>query len=180
MKSIRSMSQSELAAYVQTHLRSAGIDVVLSGGASVAYYSEYRYVSLDIDLVNQYFANRSKLTGLMIELGFIEEGRYFTHPESEYWVEFPSGPLAVGREPVKEIRSVTLSTGVLRVISPTDCIKDRLLAYFYWDDLQCLEQAALIADIQQVDWSELERWAIVEGCQQKFIAIMPKINPNPK
>jgi hypothetical protein len=33
MKSIKEMTQGELAAFIQSHLREKGIDVVLSGGA---------------------------------------------------------------------------------------------------------------------------------------------------
>ncbi len=54
MKSISEMDQAELAAYVQSHLRKKGIHVVLSGGATVALYSEGRYVSKDLDMVNIY------------------------------------------------------------------------------------------------------------------------------
>jgi hypothetical protein len=39
----------------------------------------------------------------MFEIGFTESNRYFFYPETEFFVEFPSGPLAVGSEPVKEI-----------------------------------------------------------------------------
>jgi hypothetical protein len=36
MKNIKRMSAIELAAYIQSHLRQAGIEVVLSGCASVS------------------------------------------------------------------------------------------------------------------------------------------------
>jgi len=64
----------------------------------------------------------------MQEIGFHERGRYFKHPESQFIIEFPVGPLAVGSEPVKQIDEIRFSTGVLRLISPTDCVKDRLAA----------------------------------------------------
>jgi len=65
MKSIKEMTQGELAALVQSNLREKGIDVVLSGGASVSIYSSNRYVSLDLDLVNPYFAKRRALRETM-------------------------------------------------------------------------------------------------------------------
>lgn len=55
MKKVAAMSQAEIAAYVQEHLRSEGITVILSGGAAVAVYSMGKYVSADIDLVNLFF-----------------------------------------------------------------------------------------------------------------------------
>jgi hypothetical protein len=50
MKSIKEMTQGELAAFIQTHLREKEIDVVLSGGVTVSIYSNNRYVSWDLDL----------------------------------------------------------------------------------------------------------------------------------
>ena len=134
---------------------------------------------MDIDLVNMYFANRKQLTTLMEELGFKEQGRHFIHVESPYCVEFPPGPLAVGREPIKEILSFPLKTGVLNVISPTDCIKDRLLAFFYWDNQQCLEQARLIAASYPPDWTELVSWAIAEDSLDKYRKIESYLHPEP-
>lgn len=144
MKPINEMSQVEFAAYIQSHLFSKGIEVVLSGGAAAAFYSDNKYVSLDIDLVNLYFIPHKKLEETMMGFGFSSQGRYFTHPETEFWVEFPPGPPAVGKEPIKEIDLVTLATGTLRIFSPTDSVKDRLLAYVYWDDQQTLDQAKWI------------------------------------
>ena len=71
----------------------------------------------------------------------MEENRYFRHPLSKFFFEFPPGPLTVGQEPVKVIDEVKLETGILKVISPTDSVKDRLAAYYHWGDQQGLEQA---------------------------------------
>lgn len=67
-----------------------------------------------------------------------QEARYFIHP----------GPLAVGEEPVKKIDKIQFPTGILRVISPTDCVKDRLAAYYHWGDRQGLAQAIMVAPIK--------------------------------
>lgn len=128
MKSIHQMTQAEVAAYVQSHLRKHKIDVTLSGGAAVSIYTVNRYVSADIDLVEDAYADRSKIKSAMEEIGFREKNRYFIHPDTQHIIEFPSGPLAVGGEPVKRIEEIKYATGILRVISATDCVKDRLAA----------------------------------------------------
>jgi hypothetical protein len=104
MKKIKNMSQVELAAYVQDSLQAEGIQVVLSGGSAVSFYSGDKYVSKDLDLINTSFSRRSKIKAVMDKLGFHEQGRYFIHPETTFFIEFPDGPLSVGEEPVKEIR----------------------------------------------------------------------------
>src|SRR5215208_6213623 len=140
------MSQIELAAYVQDSLEVDGINVVLSGGSAVSFYSSDKYVSKDLDLINTNFVRRSKIKAMMEKMSFHEQGRYFVNPETQFLVEFPDGPLSVGDEPVKEINEFELATGTLRVVSPTDCVKDRLCAFYFWNDQQGLAQAVLVTE----------------------------------
>lgn len=72
MKSVRNMSQVELAAYIQDHLQEEGIKVVLSGGSAVSFYSSDQYVSKDLDLINTNFAKRNNIKSVMTKLGFEE------------------------------------------------------------------------------------------------------------
>lgn len=174
MKKIKDMSQVELAAYVQDALQAEGIQVVLSGGSVVSFYSSNKYVSKDLDLINTSFSKRSKIKAVMDRLGFHEQGRYFNHPETTFFIEFPDGPLSVGEEPVKEISEFELSTGTLKVLSPTDCVKDRLCAFYFWNDLQGLEQAVLVTKSQQVDLKEIRRWSKVEGKEKEHKAFTSK------
>jgi hypothetical protein len=174
MKSIRDMTNAELAAFIESHLLEKGIYVVLSGGACVSIYSSNKYVSMDLDLVNVRFAKRQTIRSAIQEIGFHEEGRHFRHPDTDLLIEFPPGPLAVGEEPVKKVDEHKLPTGILRIISPTDCIKDRLAGYYHWNDLQCLEQASLVAEAIEIDLKEIERWSRVEGKLGEFKRIKPR------
>ena len=134
MKTIREMTQVEVGAFVQSHLREKGVHVVLFGGTSVAFYTNGRYVSQDLDLVNIYAANRRTIHKAMQAIGFIEKGPYFRHPDSQFLVEFPPGPLTIREEPVRQVDEIELATRTLRIVSPTDCVKDRLAAYYHWCD----------------------------------------------
>ena len=108
-------------------------------------------------------------------LGFSEENRYFRHPDAELLVEFPPGPLGVGEEPVKQIDEITTETGVVRIVSPTDCVKDRLAWYYDDNDKECLEQAILVAASNDVDMREIERWSAVEGKQKALDGIKHRL-----
>ena len=112
-------------------------------------------VSYDIDLINIYSSSRKSIKTTLSTYGFIEENRYFRHPLSKFFLEFPPGPLTVGQEPVKVIDEVKLETGILKVISPTDSVKDRLAAYYHWGDQQSLKQALLIDRSKRVDFDEV-------------------------
>jgi hypothetical protein len=179
MKSIAEMTQSELGAFVQTQLRKRGIDLVLSGGAVVSIYSNNRYVSKDLDFVNVYAARRKSIREAMEELGFHEEGRHFVHSDSQFIIEFPPGPLTIGEESVKQIDELEFPTGTLKIISPTDCVKDRLAAYYHWGDQQCLVQATLVAQLQHIDFEEVKRWSKVEGKVDDFEKISSRLRGEP-
>jgi len=59
-------------------------------------------------------------------------------------------------------------TGMLRVISPTECVKDRLAAYYHFGDQQCLSQALLVAKSNKIDLDEIKRWSAVERMEGKY------------
>ena len=107
MKPIKDMSLGELAAYVCTHLKMNGIPCVLSGGACVTIYSENQYQSYDLDFIERLYTSRKEVNAALAKLGFVEGNRYFRHNDTDYFIEFPSGPLSIGSEPVKNVNELT-------------------------------------------------------------------------
>lgn len=162
------MSLGELAAFIDTHLRKKGINVVLSGGASVAIYSNHKYVSKDLDFIGRFSIDHKKVESAMLEIGFEKHGRYYHHPKTSYFAEFISGPPTVGQDSISEIHEVEFVTGIVRIISPTDSVKDRLTAFYHWGDNQSLEQALLISRSNKIDIKSVEMWSIREGKKNEF------------
>jgi hypothetical protein len=162
------MTLGELAAYIDTHLREGGIDVVLSGGACVTIYSEHKYVSKDLDFISRFALDRAKVDSAMKELGFEQRGRYYYHPQTPYFVEFISGPPSIGQDRIEEIQEIKMATGFVRIISPTDSVKDRLAAFYHWGDRQSLEQAILISRSNYIDIDNVESWSSREGKTAEF------------
>lgn len=87
---------------------------------------------------------------------------------TKLFVEFPSGPLGVGDAPVEEIAEIDTEAGVLRLLTPTDCIKDRLAAYYHWNDEQSLHQAVWVAQRNDFDLENVRQWSKSEGALKKF------------
>lgn len=168
MKPISGMSRTEFASYVATKLRECGITVVLSGGSCVSIYSDDKYVSMDLDFIEVGLCSRAAIARCMCSLGFVEMNRYFKHTDTDLLVEFPAGPLGIGNEPITEYEEISTSVGCLRLLSPTDCVKDRLAWFFHTGDTECLEQAYLVARQQKVDVEEIEHWSIGEGKKEEF------------
>jgi hypothetical protein len=166
--SLSELTIGELAAYIAEHLGSKGIATVLVGGACISIYSANEYSSFDLDFIITGSSTRQRVRAALAEISFIEENRYFINPQTPFFVEFPSGPLAIGDEPPSEISTLRFSTGNLRLLSPTDCVKDRLAAFYHWKDQQSLEQAILIAKGHDIDIEEVRRWSVNEGFAEVF------------
>lgn len=54
MMPVKEMTIGEFGAFVASHLKTCGIDVVLTGGSCVTIYSSNRYMSFDLDFVGTY------------------------------------------------------------------------------------------------------------------------------
>ncbi len=175
MKSISEMTRLELAGFISSAFQKADIDVVLSGGSCVSIYSDEQYVSMDLNFVNAMFTKRNRIKSVMESLGFKEENRYFCHLDTNLLIEFPPGPLGVGEEPVKQVDEIKTKTGILRIISPTDCVKDRLTWYYHDGDIECLRQAILVTKHNAINLKEIERWSKGEGEIEQFKQIRRKL-----
>lgn len=54
------------------------------------------------------------------------------------------------------------------VLSPTDSCRDRLAAFYHWNDRQSLEVAVAIARRNRVNMAAIRRWSIAEGAARGF------------
>lgn len=154
-------SLETLAAIVSEALEQGGVGAVLCGGAVVSIYSHNAYQSHDLDFVTSDGVRR--IEAVMTGLGFVRgKGRHFAHPGTEFAVEFPAGPVMIGDAPVTEIARHATPAGVVRLLTPTDSVKDRLAAFLHWNDRQGVEQAVQIIQRQAVDLGKVETWALSE------------------
>ncbi|MET0403791.1 MAG: hypothetical protein ABW123_15380 [Cystobacter sp.] len=103
-------------------------------------------------------------------LGFSRKGDFYRHPRSQFLLEFPNGPLAVGDDLIHVWSTVRRGDEVLYVLSPTDSCRDRLASYLFWNDFSGLEQALAVRQAQAagVDLNMIEDWCRREGQIQKF------------
>ncbi|MBI4688391.1 MAG: hypothetical protein HY756_11580 [Nitrospirae bacterium] len=110
------------------------------------------------------------------ELGFKRESsRHFIHTDCPFFIEFVSPPAAVGNEPIRTKGKIKTKFGSVTLLTPTDCVKDRLAAFYYWDDPQALEQALMVAKAQKVNLKELKRWSEQERQMERYDFFVRKI-----
>jgi hypothetical protein len=173
-------SIEELAALVSQALAEAGLNAVLSGGAAVSIYTRNAYESGDLDFISN--ESMAAIQPVVEKLGFKREGRSFVHDKAIYFLEFPPGPLAIGDQLIRENETATRETdrGTIRLLSPTQCVMDRLAAFFHWNDLQSLDQAVLVARNQKVSLKTIEAWAAKEGSADKFQVFRKRLRKESK
>jgi hypothetical protein len=111
-------------------------------------------------------------------LGFERtSGRHFVHAECPFTLEFPPWPLAVGRQLVPEWSERRVAYGVIQMLSPTQCVMDRLAAFYFWRDRQALDQAVAVAQGHQVDLDEVRRWSEAEDRRTEFDEFLRLLTP---
>lgn len=152
------VTEKELWRFVGKHLADNGFDAVLVGGAVVSIYTEGAYQSGDLDFVIQNIL-KTDLPSVMKEIGFHKKGKNYIHPECKHlFVEFPPGPLGIGEDyNITPIEENCHGTEIL-ILSPTDCVKDRLASYIHFKAQECLDQAVMVANKHPVNLEEIEKW----------------------
>lgn len=165
----KNCSEEELWRYVAVHLKSKGIDAVLVGGAVVSIYSEGAYRSGDLDFIlTDFFV--LNLPDVMAEIGFKKQkSRHYIHPECRHlFIEFPSGPLEIGDDSEIVPAEIEIEGHRIKILTPTDCVKDRLATYIHFKNRVGLEQAVLVARKHPVNLSKIQQWCSKEKSQDVF------------
>lgn len=162
----------EVIQAVSATLRHHKITAVLTGGACASLHAKGDYLSQDLDYILQGPVTRARLDAAMAEVDFTRQGGRYTHPACTFFVEFPPGPLAIGDDDLVEPIEIRVGNVRVLTLSATDSCRDRLAAFYHWDDLQSLRVAAAIARRQPVNLRAIRRWSIKErqaAAFQKFL-----------
>lgn len=168
------ISLKELAMILGKKFKEHGIDCTLVGGACVSIYSENKYQSYDLDYVT--FETVKTIGNILLDLGFFRKNRYFVHEKCPFYVDLVSPPVALGNEPITKFSTLKSPIGEVKLLTPTDCVKDRLAGFYHWNDLQAFEQAIIVSRDQKIDLNEIKRWSVQEECISKFEIFKEKLN----
>lgn len=172
----KNITIKKLAGIVEEALRAKGIDSVLVGGACVSIYTANEYISKDLDFVT--YSPLKKVKPVLEDLGFKREGkRRFVKEACEFYIEFVAPPVGIGHQvPIESFSEISDRDGKILLLTPTDCVKDRLAAYYHWADTQSLKQAVMVARKQEVDLKEIKEWSEKESSLEKFEKFVKFLN----
>jgi len=169
-------SLAGVALAVGVALRRAGIRAVLTGGACANLYSGGAYKSLDADFVLTGSCTTEGLDGALATLGFRRERDRYVHRLVRFFVEFPRGPLGIGED--FQIRPVWRSRRAARTLalSATDSCRDRLAAFYHWNDRQSLAAAVAIALRNRVTLNKVRSWSRSEGHLEGYTSFLVELD----
>lgn len=175
MKLSRRSSLADVAVATGDALWRAGIRAVLTGGACANLYSGGAYQSFDADFVLAGPCSTKNLDRALATLGFVRKGDRYVHRLTPFFVEFPSGPLGIGRD--LSILPVWRRRGAAKTLalSATDACRDRLAAFYHWNDLQSLAAAVAIAVRNRVAFAKVRSWSRSEGQPEGYIKFLAEL-----
>lgn len=160
----------EIGSVVYEILRSKGIYVVLTGGSCMEIYTNSDYSSYDLDFIANPAIKSEQVIKAMLDAGFKKtNNRYFKHPDNEYYVEFPTGPVSLGNEEPKIHNELKTRVGTLKLLTPTNCVKDRLCAYIYHNGEEYFSQALAVAHKNKIEKEDISNWAKKECIEMQEI-----------
>jgi hypothetical protein len=179
VKPLGNGSLEAVAFAVCTKLKSHGIKAILTGGGAASFYAPQAYRTRDLDFLLN-FSSAKSAHRAMLELGF-------THAHSRNIYESIYTPLTIdlledeprlGENLSMEWQTIEKNGQVLNIITPTDCIRDRLSSALYWNDVSSLSQAAYVAvEIHdQIDFKTVEDWCLAEGGEIKYRQFLALLN----
>ncbi len=166
---------ADVAVVVGDALRRAGIRAVLTGGACANLYSGGTYQSLDADFVLSGRCTTEDLEVALATVGFKRERDRYVHPRVPFFVEFPRGPLGIGED--LRIRPVWRSRRSAKTLalSATDACRDRLAAFYHWNDRQSLAAAVAIAVRNRVAFGKIRGWSRNEGHAEGYLLFLAEL-----
>lgn len=158
-------TEEELWKFVASKLASKGVDVILVGGAVVSIYTEGAYRSGDLDFVINDLS-RKKLDSVLRSIGFIKANglRHYRHPQCNHlFLEFATFPVAIGDDYSIVPCEIEHNGQVIKIYSPTDCVRDRLANYVHFNARECLDQALLVGRKHLIDLIKIKDWCDKEN-----------------
>ena len=86
-----------------------------------------------------------------------------------------SPPVAIGDDYRISPNEIEINNKVIKILSPTDCIKDRLASYIHFQARECLDQAILVAERHPFNKKEVLKWCRNENANDQYMEFIEKV-----
>lgn len=173
MKSLTVRAQDDLetvAFKVCTALDRRGIRAVLCGGSAATIYAPEAYQSRDVDFIASFWGREEQRDDALLELGYRNDGRVYVCDDQLVTLDFPNDELLLGDELLTETNTLHRDDWILTLLTPFDCVRDRLSWHFFYQrkDLSALSAAVAVTLNQGVDANAVRLWAQANGVGKRL------------
>lgn len=72
-----------------------------------------------------------------------------------------------------------LGLQTIQILTPTQCVMDRLAAFYHWRDRQALDQAVAVAAAHDIDLKGVQRWSAAEGQEALHVEFRAALERRP-
>ncbi|MBI5706104.1 MAG: hypothetical protein HZC36_03835 [Armatimonadetes bacterium] len=162
---------------VCTALDRRGITAVLCGGSAASIYAPEAYMSSDVDFIASFWGKEDVREEVLQELGYVSSGRIFVCDGQLVTLDFPNDELLIGDELLTDFKTIARDGLTLNVLTPFDCVRDRLSWDFFYQrrDPSARLAAAAVALAEAVDLERIRVWAESVGSLQRFEEFLGRV-----
>jgi hypothetical protein len=101
---------------------------------------------------------------------------HFRNPKCpHFFIQIVSGPLGIGDDLNIKPKELKLEGQSIRILTPTDCIRDRLSAYIHDGVQSLLDQAVLVAKRQPFEDRKIKKWLLADGHEDVYKEFKAKL-----
>ncbi len=153
---------------IPSHLQKNNIEAVLVGGGVATIYSQGKYMSGDIDFVMGWGNTHSQIKTPLESIGFTREGTIYRHPSTTFSLDFSNPPVDIGDNNDPEIVEQEFNGQSIKILSPSECIKDRLNKFTHWNDESAMQAAVAVAKSVPYSITKVEQFCKVNKMETAF------------
>lgn len=157
-----------IAFKVGTALIQDGIKAVVTGGSAATIYAPLANQSRGIDLILEVYPSVKDVEQSIAKLGFQRAGRVYSHAQVPITLDFPDDQIHIGADQILSTAILTEGPLSLHILTPTDCVRDRLASFYWYRDRSALKAALGVASLHPIDMQIVKEWSIRENEEEKF------------
>jgi hypothetical protein len=167
-KELEGLVISQVAAIVSGYMDEQGYEPVLTGKSCAAIYAGTSIHPKTLDFIVRDFTI-DEVAETMAGVGFLDSGhRTFSNKHCPYEVLLSTHPVVVGDDVVSDVKIMRTAKGSLKLLTPTDCVRQRLSMFYRWNDRGALEDALKVAQKHEIDLDIVRRWSDWEWASERY------------
>lgn len=170
----------DAAVTIATAFNREGIAAVLTGTAAAAIHTRGRAACRALNYSLTSGVTIARLAAALRHLGFDPEpsGGVHQHLDAGFVLCLTQAPLSLGQDQNVLAQTLQLRNGFVRILSPTDCCRECLLAWKIMRDENDLRRAATLAAACDISMTAMRAWMRSEHLGNSWFAFCRLVSPS--